>query len=39
MLWQHIMYLCALFLVQGGKWTLHHKQRTQIHDMLPLHLL
>jgi hypothetical protein len=21
MLWQHIMYLCALFLVQGGMWT------------------
>jgi len=26
MLWQHIMYLCALFLVQGGTWTavIHH---------------
>ena len=22
LLWQHIMYLCTLFLVQGGKWTL-----------------
>ena len=34
LLWQHIMYLCTLFLVQGGKWT-HEKQRTQIQDMLP----
>ena len=24
MLWQHITYLCALFLVQGGKWTAVH---------------
>ena len=22
LLWQHILYLCTLFLVQGGKWTL-----------------
>ena len=21
LLWQHILYLCTLFLVQGGKWT------------------
>ena len=34
LLWQHILYLCTLFLVQGGKWTqsplssLHEKQRT-----------
>ena len=40
LLWQHILYLCTLFLVQGGKWTsplasLHKKQRTQIQDMLP----
>ena len=39
LLWQHILYLCTLFLVQGGKWTplasLHEKQRKQIQDMLP----
>ena len=41
LLWQHILHLCTLFLVQGGKWTasplasLHEKQRTQIQDMLP----
>ena len=35
LLWQHSLYLCTLFLVQGGKWTLHEKQRTQIEDMLP----
>ena len=22
LLWQHILYLCTLFLVQGGKWNL-----------------
>ena len=21
LLWQHILHLCTLFLVQGGKWT------------------
>jgi len=21
LLWQRILYLCTLFLVQGGKWT------------------
>ena len=21
LLWQHILYFCTLFLVQGGKWT------------------
>ena len=21
LLWQHILYLCTLFVVQGGKWT------------------
>ena len=21
LLWQHILYLCTLFLVQGGKWN------------------
>ena len=38
LLWQHILYLCTLFLVHEGKWTLaslHEKQRTQIQDMLP----
>ena len=55
LLWHHILYLCTLFLVQGGKNTklkllktdaavwfnksplasLHEKQHTQIHDMLP----
>ena len=39
LLWQHTLYLCTLFLVQGGKWiplaSLHEKQRTQIQDMLP----
>ena len=36
LLWQHILYLCTLFLVQEGKWTasplafLHEK-----HDVLP----
>ena len=39
LLWQHILYLCTLFLVQGGNWSplafLHEKQRAQIQDMLP----
>ena len=41
LLWQHILYLRTLLLVQGDKWTasplasLHEKQRTQIQDMLP----
>ena len=39
LLWQHILYLCTLFLVQGGKWSpiasLYEKQRTQMQDMLP----
>ena len=31
LLWEYILYLCMLFLVQGGKWilaSLHEKQRT-----------
>ena len=31
LLWQHIL----LFLVQGGKATMHEKQRIQRQDMLP----
>ena len=42
LLWQHILYLCTLFLVQimeiqyeSPLASLHEKQRTQIQDMLP----
>jgi len=41
------VFVCALFLVQGGMWTGNHSQstylpapettHTQIHDMLPQH--
>ena len=41
LLWQHILYLCTLFLVQGGKWT-GYSQSTcslmMISDMLLKHV-
>jgi len=30
LLWQHILYLCTLFLVLGGKWT-GYSQSTRTH--------
>ena len=33
LLWQHILFLFTLFLVQGGKWT--PCTRNNVHDMLP----
>jgi hypothetical protein len=40
MLWQHIMYLCALFLVQGGMWTRVHYvcSLMMVSDMLSKHV-
>ena len=37
LLWQHILYMCTLFLVHVGLASLHEKQRTQIQDMLQQH--
>ena len=37
LLWQHILYLCTLFLVQGGKWN-YMCSLMMISDMLSKHV-
>ena len=36
LLWQHILHLCTLFFVQGGKWT--GQSLMMINSMLSKHV-
>jgi hypothetical protein len=33
-MWQHHVFVCALFLVQGGKWTAHITHHNEIFIIL-----